>query len=166
VKILHPNHNLFLNLRPSLDSNAAWNPITALTDLDTKSYLQSSLSAESLIRRLMAEISIISRALGIEIDPLEPGVLEPLEAEKYAAAIGRQGRLADMLLNRVKYIGPSTSSMRTDVQNKRPGEEDAMLGVPLRHAKRLGIDTPVLETLYTLVTAIDARNSGKIKALV
>ena len=38
--------------------------------------------------------------------------------------------------------------------------------MPLRHAKRLGIDTPILETLWTLVTAIDARNSGEVKALV
>jgi len=75
----------------------------------------------------MTEISIISRALGIEIDPLEPGVLEPLEADKYAAAIGRQERLADVFLNRVKDIGPITTSMRTDVQNKSPGEVDVRI---------------------------------------
>lgn len=72
----------------------------------------------------MAEISVVSRALGIEIDPLEPGILDPSEAEKYAAAIGRQGRLADMLTERVIDVGPITSSMRTDVQNRRPVEVD------------------------------------------
>jgi 2-dehydropantoate 2-reductase len=92
--------------------------------LDTTTYLQSSPSAEPLVRRLMAEISAVSRALGIEIDPLEPGVLDPSEAEKYAAAIGRQGRLADMLIKRVIDVGPITSSMRTDVQNMRPVEVD------------------------------------------
>lgn len=42
----------------------------------------------------------------------------------------------------------------------------AILGAPLRHAKRLGIDTPTLETIWALLSAIDARNSGKIKALL
>ena len=109
---------------PHISRNVAWNSLTALTDLDTTTYLQSSPSAEAVVRRLMAETSAISRALGIEIDPLEPGVLEASEATKYATAIGSLGRLADTCIKRVMDVGPITSSMRTDIQNGRPIEAD------------------------------------------
>ena len=42
----------------------------------------------------------------------------------------------------------------------------AILGYPLTCAKSLGIDTPILETLYVLMSALDARFSGRIQALV
>lgn len=41
-----------------------------------------------------------------------------------------------------------------------------IMGTPLRYAKKLGVDTPVLETVYTCVAAIDAKIAGRIKALV
>lgn len=41
-----------------------------------------------------------------------------------------------------------------------------ILGVPLRRAKELGIDTPILETLYVVLVAVDARISGRIKSML
>lgn len=72
----------------------------------------------------MQEIVTISRAIGIEIDPLEPGVLEPEEAKAMAEAIGRKGRLADELVERAFAIGPVSSSMRTDLRNGKALEAD------------------------------------------
>lgn len=110
--------------------NAAWNGLTALTDLDSTTYLHSSPLADPLARRLMREIVTISRALGIEIDPFEPGVLQPEEANKVAQALNRNGRLADALIERVIAVGPITSSMRIDVQNGRPVEADVRTDLP------------------------------------
>lgn len=111
--------------------NAAWNGLTALTDLDSTTYLQSSPGAEPLTRRLMHEIITIARALGIETDPFEPGIHDPAEAQKIAEGIGRKGRLADELITMAVVLGPVGSSMRTDVQNGRPLEAD--VGLPLSY---------------------------------
>lgn len=143
--------------------------MTALTDLDTTTYLDSSPSAEPTARRLIREIVAVARAIGIEIDPATLPAL-PHAANGNGSAIngkpavnGTIEKLEDILVNRVRQR-PLTSSMRTDVQNGRTVELEVILGYPLKNAQRLGMDTPILETLYVLVGAIDARNGGRIKA--
>ena len=117
--------------------NAAWNAFTALIDIDTTTLLHSSPFADPLIRRLMAEIASVSRALGIEIDPLSHDALPSAKA-KLAAEKGKaegagekekekEERLDDKLINRVLAVGPLTSSMRTDVQSARSLEVEVCL---------------------------------------
>lgn len=102
----------------------AWNGLTALTDLDTDAFFASSEEAAPLAVSLMTEVTVIARALGYEIDPLTPGILPPDEAQKMATAIGLNGRLGDVFLERIRKRGPTTSSMRADVQAKRVLEAD------------------------------------------
>ncbi|KAF9512531.1 hypothetical protein BS47DRAFT_1345303 [Hydnum rufescens UP504] len=126
--------------------NCAWNPLTALTDLDTASYLGSSTWAEPMARRLVHEVVAVAKGLGLELDA--------------------DGKIReDAIIESVKHE-PLTTSMRNDTHNHRPMEVEAILGYPLTCAKSLGIDTPVLETLYLLMNAIDGRFVGRIKALV
>lgn len=132
----------------------------------------------------MLEVTTISRALGIEIDPYAPDAL-PLPLDDVDGE--KKERMADKLIARYRRIGSTTSSMRTDLQNGQPIEVEVRLmsgdicirsffpplistsqviyGVPLRHAKRLGVQVPIFETLYVLLHAINARNMGKIKAV-
>lgn len=72
----------------------------------------------------MTEVTVIARALGYEIDPLTPGVLRPEEAQKMAAAMGLNGRLGEVFLDRIRKRGPTTSSMRADIQAGRTVELD------------------------------------------
>ncbi|KAF8313631.1 6-phosphogluconate dehydrogenase C-terminal domain-like protein [Clavulina sp. PMI_390] len=151
--------------------NASWNAVTALADMDTAAYLSASTLSEPLVRRLMREVVLIARGLGIEIDPLEPDVLSPEESERIAKVLGRTGRMADMLFNRLKGGLTISSSTRSDVQAGRALEYEAsdmlvIWGNPLKHAKRLGIDVPVLETVAVLIEAIDARSRGKVKVMI
>lgn len=111
----------------SKQRNVAWNGLTALTDLDTDAFFASSSEAAPLAVRLMHEVADIARALGFEIDPLAPGVLPPEEAQRRAAAMGLDGRIGDTFLKRIKKRGPTTSSMRADVQAGRPLEVDVRI---------------------------------------
>jgi len=131
---------------PSVFRNCAWNPLTALTDLDTTTYLRSSPFSEPIARRLIREVVAVARGLGMELD------------------VGDKSR-EDTIIELV-YQAPLTSSMRSDTHNHRAMEVEAILGYPLTCAKSLGVDTPVLETLYVLMSAIDARFAGRIQALV
>ncbi|RHZ58918.1 ketopantoate reductase family protein [Aspergillus thermomutatus] len=115
--------------------NAAWNAITALTMVDTQTWLRSSTQATPLTRRLMGEVIAVGRGCGVDID---------------------EG-LVDRLLEKINALPGIGSSMQTDCRNGRPMEIEVILGYPLRRAKELGIDTPVLETLTCLLRAVDGR---------
>ncbi|GAB1194955.1 hypothetical protein APSETT444_004207 [Aspergillus pseudonomiae] len=115
--------------------NAAWNPITTLTLLDTQSWLHSSKDATPLTRRLMREVIDVGRRCGV---PLEYG-------------------LVDELMDRINSLPGVGSSMQTDYKNGRPMEVDVILGFPARKAKEFGMETPVLDTIHALVRAVDGR---------
>ncbi|GFF33545.1 putative 2-dehydropantoate 2-reductase [Aspergillus udagawae] len=115
--------------------NAAWNSITALTMVDTRTWLSSSADATPLTRRLMGEVIAVGRGCGVDLD---------------------EG-LVDRLMDKINALPGIGSSMQTDCRNGRPMEIEVILGVPLRRAKELGIDTPVLETLTCLLRAVDGR---------
>ncbi|KDQ21617.1 hypothetical protein BOTBODRAFT_26053 [Botryobasidium botryosum FD-172 SS1] len=116
--------------------NSAWNALTTLSDLDTYAYLTSSPSAPATARAAMHEVITVAQALGL---PIPFTLVEEL-----------MDRVGDRRIN---------SSMQMDCRHKRPMEIEVILGTPLRKAKEHGIAVPVLETLYTLLTAIDKRNA-------
>lgn len=115
--------------------NAAWNPLTTLTLLDTQRWLNSSPDATLLTRRLMCEVIDVGRKCGVELD--------------YG--------LVDRLMDKINSMPGIGSSMQTDCLNKRPMEIDVILGFPAKKAKELGVETPVLDTIQTLVKAVDLR---------
>ncbi|KAL4946434.1 hypothetical protein BDV06DRAFT_122114 [Aspergillus oleicola] len=115
--------------------NVAWNAITALTDQDVGSWLDSSPEAVPYTRRLMNEVIAVAGALGVQ---LEEG-------------------LADTLIARAKGLGDIRTSMQTDRESGRLMEIEVILGVPVRRGRERGVATPLLEGLYVLLFAINKK---------
>ncbi|KAI5861986.1 2-dehydropantoate 2-reductase [Durotheca rogersii] len=118
--------------------NAAWNSLTTLTLLDTHAWLSSSAEATALTRRLMHEVIEVARKSDV-----------PIEFE-----------LADRLIDKILGMPPIGSSMQTDYKAGRPMEVDIILGTPYKKAKKLGIPTPTLDTIYLILTAVNRRLLG------
>jgi len=115
--------------------NAAWNPLTTLTMIDTKSWLDSSDEAHAVTKRLMREVINVAQRCGV-----------PLEY-----------KLVDELMAKVLTMGRIGSSMQQDAKAGRPLEVDVILGHPVDKAKEFGMDTPVLSTIFALTTAVNRR---------
>jgi len=120
--------------------NAAWNSLTALSGVDIHRWLDASPASKIVTRRLMQEIVNIAEALGRKL---------PADAIEFSFA-------------RVERHRPIAiyTSMQGDAEHGRAMEVEVILGNPLRKAKELGIDTPILETVYALVRAVDLRNEA------
>ncbi|KAH6950098.1 enolase C-terminal domain-like protein [Fusarium avenaceum] len=118
--------------------NAAWNSLTALTLMDTHSWLSSSDLSTPMTRKLMKEVINVANALSV-----------PLEDE-----------LIDKLIDKILRMPPIGSSMRTDYENDKPMEVEVILGYPVKKGRELGIDVSTIETLYTVLLAINKRLIG------
>lgn len=115
--------------------NAAWNSVTALTLVDTQTWLHSSSEAEPFTRQLMQEVITIARGCGV---PVKEGLI-------------------DDLMDKVNSLPGIGSSMQTDCKNGRPMEIEVIVGYPVRKARELGIPAPYLEALYVILRAVDGR---------
>ncbi|KAK9857911.1 hypothetical protein MYU51_020285 [Penicillium brevicompactum] len=115
--------------------NVAWNSLTAITMVDTQTWLHSSEDATPFTRQLMQEVIHIARGCGV-----------PLQDE-----------LIGQLMDKINSMPGIGSSMQTDCKNGRPMEIDVILGYPARKARDLGIQAPFLQTLYLILRAIDGR---------
>lgn len=89
----------------------------------------------------MTEVVTIAQKAGVDLDPNTPGLI--LEEMINNASVG--------------------SSMFNDLVAGKPMEVEPILGKPLRKARELGVDAPILETLYTLVTAVNIRSKQAVK---
>ena len=118
--------------------NAAWNPLTTLTLVDTKTWLESSDEAYTVTVRLMHEMIDIAQRCSV-----------PLTYD-----------LADELMAKVRTMGGIGSSMQQDAKAGRPLEVDVILGYPVQKAREFGMDTPVLNTVFALATAVHRRIVG------
>ncbi|KAI4762777.1 2-dehydropantoate 2-reductase [Aureobasidium sp. EXF-3400] len=117
--------------------NAAWNSITTLTDVNTQDWLASSTQAMEITKRLMHEVIDVANRCNV-----------PLEH-----------KLADALVDKILGMPGIYSSMHTDMKEGKPLEVDVILGYPMQKAVELGMDVPVLSTIYALVTAVNGRLS-------
>ncbi|PYI00520.1 ketopantoate reductase family protein [Aspergillus sclerotiicarbonarius CBS 121057] len=139
-------HTVHDNIQPTRWSkviwNCAWNTLTTLTSQDTQSFLQSSSDAIPFTRRLMTEVIAVARASGVSL---------PAD-------------LIDTQLARIQGLGAVRTSMQIDRENGRPMEIEVIVGTPVRKARELGVATPVLDTLYVLLRAVDGemRRAQKI----
>ena len=115
--------------------NVAWNSLTTLTLMDTQSWLSSSTEATPLTRKLMIEVITVAKACGIPIEE----------------------SLADDLINKVLGMPPIGSSMQNDYKAGRVMEVDIILGTPFKKAKKLGVPTPTLDTIYIILTGTNKR---------
>ncbi|KAI1121183.1 2-dehydropantoate 2-reductase [Nemania abortiva] len=115
--------------------NAAWNSLTTLTMLDTHSWLESSPGAMPLTRKLMHEVIDVANKCDV-----------PLERS-----------LADRMIGKILDMHAIGSSMQVDAKNEKPMEVEIILGYPVRKAKELGLETPILETIYTILTGMNQK---------
>lgn len=120
--------------------NVAWNSLTALTMLDTQSWLHSSADATPLTRKLMREVIDVARRCGVALEY----------------------DLVDRLMAKINSLPGIGSSMQTDCENGRPMEIDVIVGFPLLKAREFGLDTPVLETIHALLRAVDLRLRSRL----
>ena len=91
-------------------------------------------STQTLSRAAVSEAMAVARAQGIKIRDDAP----------------------EHVLDIAKNTALNRSSMGQDVDNKRQTEIDAINGVVVREGKRLGVDTPVNQTLTALVETLQA----------
>ena len=115
--------------------NAAWNPLTTLTMVDTQTWLNSSDEANISTKRLMQEMIDVAKRCGV---PLEDG-------------------LKDRLFDKVLNMAGVYSSMYVDMREGRPMEVEIILGTALKKAREFDIDVPVLSALYSMIVAVDER---------
>lgn len=118
--------------------NVAWNSITTLTMLDTQQWFASSSDAIPLSRKLMTEVIDVAQKAGV-----------PIEYD-----------LVDRHMDKILAMPGTRTSMQTDCKNGTPLELDVILGVPVRKGRELGVSTPTLETIYTLLVAVNRRLQG------
>ncbi|KAF9891613.1 hypothetical protein FE257_003624 [Aspergillus nanangensis] len=115
--------------------NCAWNAVTALTLVDTHAWLSSSPDAEPWTRRLMREVIAAGQACGVSL----------------------QDELVEQLMDRIHSLPPIQTSMQMDHVHGRQMEIEVILGYPLRVAREHGVQTPLLETIYLLLRAVNGR---------
>ncbi|KAI7334748.1 2-dehydropantoate 2-reductase [Hortaea werneckii] len=120
--------------------NAAWNPLTTLTDVDTQTWLHSSAEAEGMTRRLMREVIDVARRCEV-----------PIGYE-----------LVDELMRKINSVPGIFSSMHTDSKEGRPLEVDVILGYPMKKAREFGMDLPTLTAVYAMTMAVNGRLQSKL----
>lgn len=117
--------------------NAPWNPMCALALSRDVALLAATPEAEKVVEDVMLEVVAVSKALGY--DAISPQAAKD-QLERATERIGGKG------------IEPS---MLVDVLWSRRMEAEAILGNPVKVARRLGLSVPRLEMLYVLTKALD-----------
>ncbi len=118
--------------------NAPFNPISVLGGgVDTKTMVENPESLE-LSRQVMEEVCRIAEAAG-----------HPLPEE-----------IVQQNIDGTREMAPYKSSMLVDFEAGRPMEVEAILGNPLRVAKRYGVAAPHMESLYGLLKLVDSKIRG------
>jgi 2-dehydropantoate 2-reductase len=115
--------------------NAAWNPLTTLTNVDTQTWLKSSPEATPMTKRLMREVIDVAKRCGV-----------PIEYE-----------LVDELIGKILAMPGIYSSMHVDAQQGRPLEVDVILGFPMKKAREFGMEVPTLSAIYAMTMAVNGR---------
>lgn len=121
--------------------NAAWNSLTSLTLLDTRSWLNSE-GGMSLARQLMTEVIDVARKCDVYLSY----------------------NLIDVLIDRILKMPGIYSSMYADRVAGRQMEVEIILGTPVKKAKEFGMKVPVLETLYTVLGGLNVHLAKAVSA--
>ncbi|MGE0240811.1 MAG: 2-dehydropantoate 2-reductase [Parvibaculaceae bacterium] len=106
--------------------NLSFNPVSALTK-GTLEMLARDASARRVLRAMMEEAQTVGEALGVTF---------PVDVEER--------------MDMAAKVGAHRTSMLQDVDNGRPTELDALLGVVIELAQMTGIATPALKLVYDL----------------
>lgn len=118
-----------------LTVNCGINAVTALTGTRNGQLTQIP-EARVLVGEIVAEVSAVAAAAGVDLGPPET--------------------LADSVLEIARATAANRSSMGQDVDRKRPSEIGFINGAVVREGERLGVPTPVNRTLTRLVMTLEA----------
>lgn len=121
--------------------NATLNPICALTNLDV-GRLEMFGGTDSLVRGAMKEVLAIAKADGVDL---------PEDVMDFMI------RSDDGV-----YYAPL---MLVDIRKENYAEVEVICGNPVRIAQNLGVDTPILSIIYSLLLVVQKRtmeSKGKI----
>ncbi len=106
--------------------NASFNPVSVLTNFDTKQILDDS-QLKDLIKKIMQEVAILAKAQGYEI------------SENFINSIIEATHAREV---------PALTSMLLDFRANRKMEIEAILGNSLKFAKEKSITLPLMKDLY------------------
>jgi len=120
--------------------NIPFNGLGAALDLTTDRLIGSP-EGVALVRSLMAEV--VAAALG-------SGVTLPAS-------------IIEQKVEQTQSMGPYKSSMQLDREMGRDMEIEAILGEPLRAARRAGIATPLLGEVYRMLQIVNLSRSGDLQ---
>jgi len=121
--------------------NCAVNPVGALTGL-TNGKIYNNKALRGLVLRLVKEAAKVAEALKVNLTTKDP--------IRYT-------------LGTAKATGGNINSMLQDIRAKKRTEIDSITGEVIRLAQQFGIETPVSESVYALVKALESeylRGSG------
>jgi 2-dehydropantoate 2-reductase len=114
--------------------NASFNPISIVGGALDSAVILGTPESTAFVQRAMEEVCTVAAAAG---HPMHP-------------------KLIEQLINATRAIPPYYTSMAQDYQSGRPMEIEAILGNTVRAARKHGVSTPILETLYALAKMIEA----------
>jgi 2-dehydropantoate 2-reductase len=117
--------------------NAPFNGMTALTGSFAHDILTIP-DGRAMVEAAMHEVIYVARAQGIAL---------PLGTAEETMAL-------------TLVAGPVRTSMLVDRELGRPLEHDALYGPPIRIGKELGVATPTLQHIHTLLQILDATRNG------
>ena len=112
---------------------SAFAGLSALTGLSPNQLLARQ-PTRTVYTHVMEEAAAVARAAGV--------VLEPHAAAQILAYLDAEGELG-------------SASMAVDFQHRRRTEIEAINGAVVRHGRRLGVPTPVNETIYAALVVVD-----------
>ncbi|KAK2599678.1 hypothetical protein N8I77_011412 [Diaporthe amygdali] len=143
MEIYNPTGKLELTFEPNvlktrwrkLVYNASFNTVATVLQMDTSRMRMSVFVVDELLKPIMREIIAAANAAGCDLDPNLPDTV-----------IYNDG-LED-------YFHPS---MMQDIEKGNYFEAEVICGEPLREAGALGVPTPTLKVMYSLLKALQLK---------
>ena len=118
---------------------SAFAGLSALTGLSPNQLL-ARRPTRTIYAQVMEEAAAVARAAGVS--------LEADTAAQILAYLDAEGELG-------------SASMAVDFQHRRRTEIEAINGAVVRHGRRLGMPTPVNETIYAALVVMDGYQRGE-----
>lgn len=115
--------------------NATFNPISITGGMLDTAIMLGTPESTAFIQRAMEEVGAVAATAGYPIHP----------------------KLIEQLISGTRAMPPYHTSMALDYKYGRPMEIEAILGNTVRAARKHGVSTPILETLYAVTRMIEKR---------
>jgi ketopantoate reductase len=132
--------------------NACLNPICAITGLDDARVRLADGAVEGLVRPVMMEIVAAAKALGYVLpeDYIDTVInFDPMDLYLKPSMQWDAEKVWPLICNQVDHLLTGDQGNYIEFEN--------LVGEPLREAQKIGLDTPILKTIYELCRMIQWR---------